>query len=75
MGDHPMSRDEQIQRNVLEQLKWDPRITPTEIGVTVKDGVVALVGSVDSYSKKWNAEEIALRVAGVKSVHSRTRIP
>jgi len=61
-------KDEEIQKNVLEQLKWDARIRPTEIGATVKDRVVMLVGTVDSYTKKWTAEEIALRTAGVKAV-------
>jgi osmotically-inducible protein OsmY len=60
--------DEEIQKNVLEQLKYDSRIKPAEIGVTVKDGVVSLVGTVDSYTKKWTAEEIALRTTGVKAV-------
>src|SRR5213593_3910789 len=45
--------DEQIQRDVLEELKWDARVQPNEIGVTVKDGVVTLTGWVDSYAKKW----------------------
>ena len=31
--------------------------TPNEIGVAVKDGIVTLTGWVDSYSKKWAAEE------------------
>jgi osmotically-inducible protein OsmY len=61
-------KDEEIQKNVMEEFKWDARIRPTEIGVTVKDGVVTLVGTVDSYTKKWTAEEIALRTAGVKAV-------
>jgi osmotically-inducible protein OsmY len=60
--------DEEIQKNVLEQFKYDPRISPSEIGVTVKDGVVTLLGTVENYTKKWSAEEIALRVAGVKAV-------
>ena len=34
----------------------------------VKDGVVTLTGTVDSYFKKWAAEEAAHRVAGVKAV-------
>ncbi len=66
--------DEEIQRNVLEELKWDARIRPTEIGVTVKDGVVTLVGTVDSYTKKWTAEEIALRVGGVKAVANELEV-
>jgi len=51
--------DEQIQRDVLEELKWDARVQPNEIGVTVKDGVVALTGWVDNYGKKWTAERTA----------------
>ena len=34
----------------------------------VKGGIVTLTGWVDSYSKKWAAEEGALRVRGVKAV-------
>jgi osmotically-inducible protein OsmY len=60
--------DEQIQRNVLAELKWDARVQPNEIGVSVKDGVVALTGWVDSYVKKWAAERAAQRVQGVKAV-------
>ena len=60
--------DEQIQADVLAELKWDARVNPNEIGVVVKNGVVALTGWVDSYIKKWSAEEAALRVRGVKAV-------
>ena len=60
--------DEQIQRDVLAELKWDARLQPNEIGVIVKDGVVTLTGWVDSYAKKWAAEEAAHRVRGVKAV-------
>lgn len=60
--------DEQIHQEVLAELKWDARIRPNEIGVAVKDGIVTLTGWVDSYSKKWAAEEAAHRVRGVKAV-------
>ena len=60
--------DAQIQADVLAELKWEPRVMPNEIGVTVKDGVVTLTGSVDSYTKRWSAEEAAHRVRGVKAV-------
>jgi osmotically-inducible protein OsmY len=60
--------DEQIQANVLEELKWDTRVRPNEIGVAVKDGIVTLTGWVDSYLKKMAAEEAAHRVPGVKAV-------
>src|SRR3989440_13003892 len=62
------STDEQIQRDVLAELKWDARVQPNEIGVAVKDGIVTLTGWVDSYAKRWAAEEAAHRVRGVKAV-------
>jgi osmotically-inducible protein OsmY len=60
--------DAQIQSDVLAELKWDARVQPNEIGVAVKDGIVTLTGWVDSYTKKWAAEEAAHRVRGVKAV-------
>ena len=60
--------DEEIQRAVLAELKWDARVQPNEIGVAVKNGIVTLTGWVDSYIKKWAAEEAAHRVRGVKAV-------
>jgi osmotically-inducible protein OsmY len=60
--------DEQIQKDVLSELKYDPRLEPSEIGVAAKNGVVTLTGWVDSYTKRWAAEEAAHRVRGVKAV-------
>jgi osmotically-inducible protein OsmY len=66
--------DAEIQRNVLDEFKWDARVQPNEIGVVVKDGVVALTGTVDSYMKKWEAEDIALRVRGVRAVANELQV-
>src|SRR5437016_2068209 len=66
--------DEQIQKDVLAELKWDARVQPNEIGVAVKDGVVTLTGWVDSYSKNWAAEEAAHRVHGVKAVANEIEV-
>ena len=60
--------DEDIQREVLAELKWDPRLHPNEVGVIVKDGIVTLTGQVDSYMKRWAAQDAAHRVRGVKAV-------
>ena len=60
--------DEAIQADVLEELQWDSRARPNEIGVAVKEGIVTLNGWVDSYLKKIAAEEAAHRVRGVKAV-------
>jgi osmotically-inducible protein OsmY len=58
----------QIQKDVMDELKWEPCLSASEIGVAVKNGVVTLSGQVDSYYKKLIAEKAAKRVAGVKAV-------
>ena len=60
--------DEEIQADILEELKWDTRVRPNEVGVAVKDGIVTLTGWVDSYLKKLAAQDAAHRVHGVKAV-------
>lgn len=60
--------DQDIQSAVLDELTWEPRVQPHEIGVTVAEGVVTLTGRVDSYAKKWAAERAAHRVARVRTV-------
>jgi osmotically-inducible protein OsmY len=60
--------DKDIQQAVLRELEWAPQIRSTEIGVAVKDGIVTLAGYVDSYTKRYDAERAAKRVAGVKAV-------
>ncbi len=60
-----MKTDAQIKNDVLEELEWEPAITSTEIGVSVKDGVVTLSGHLRSFAEKLAAEQAAQRVAGV----------
>lgn len=61
-----MKTDLQLQQDVLAELKWDPKINVAHIGVQAKDGVVTLSGHIDSYAEKWNVEDAAKRVSGVK---------
>jgi osmotically-inducible protein OsmY len=62
-----MKTDSQLQRDVQEQLKWEPSIRDAEIGVSVKDGVVTLSGFVDSFAEKWAAVRAVERLDGVKA--------
>ena len=63
-----MKTDLEIQKDVMEELKYEPFLKATEIGVAVKNGVVTLSGTVDSYGKKVIAEKATKRVSGVKAV-------
>jgi osmotically-inducible protein OsmY len=60
-----MKSDSDIKRDVEEELRFDPDVDATDIGVTVKNGVVTLAGFVKSYTEKFEAEAAAKRVAGV----------
>ena len=61
-----MKTNEQLQQDVQDAIKWEPLLHPAEIGVTAADGVVSLTGTVDSFSKKKQAENAARNVAGVR---------
>ena len=69
-----MKTDAELQRHVMDELKWEPTIQAAEIGVTVKDGVVTLSGNVDSYGKKWAADRAAKRIWGVKAVIEEIKV-
>lgn len=63
-----MKTDSQLQRDVMDELEWDPSIDHADIGVAVVDGVVSLNGYVRSYAEKMAAERAARRVSGVKAI-------
>jgi hypothetical protein len=63
-----MKSDIEIQKDVIEQLKWEPFLNAAQIGVAVKNGIVTLSGQVDAYSKKILAEKTTKKVAGVKAI-------
>jgi osmotically-inducible protein OsmY len=69
-----MKTDAELQQHVMDELKWEPTIRAAEIGVAVKEGVVTLSGSVDSYGKKWAADRAAKRVFGVKAVTDEIKV-
>ena len=69
-----MKTNEELQNDVQNAIKWEPLLKAAEIGVTAKDGVVSLTGTVDSYTKKLEAESAAKNVAGVKAVVEKIEI-
>jgi osmotically-inducible protein OsmY len=63
-----MKSDMQLQKDVMDELRWEPTVSEKEIAVAVKDGVVTLGGYVQSYAQKRAAEHAVARVAGVRAV-------
>jgi osmotically-inducible protein OsmY len=60
--------DLDLQRDVLDELRWEPSVNAAHIGVSAKDGIVTLSGHVSSYAEKYAAEKAAKRVYGVRAV-------
>ena len=58
--------DQEIQKDVIAELRWEQGVDAGDIGVAVKEGVVTLTGKVDTYLKKWRAEEATHRVSGLR---------
>ena len=63
-----MKDDEELQRDVLDELQWEPSVDAAEIGVTARDGVVTLTGGALTYSERVTAERVAKQVHGVKAI-------
>ena len=63
-----MSSDLQLQRDVLDELEFEPSVNAAHIGVTANRGVVTLTGFVTNYAEKTMAERAARRVKGVKAI-------
>ena len=63
-----MKTDLLLQKEVEEQLRFDPRLNATQIGVTCEDGAITLRGTVDSYAQRYAAEEAVRSVSGVRAI-------
>jgi len=63
-----MRLDSDIKHDVEDELRADPDIDSTDIGVSVQNGVASLSGFVRRYAQRTRAERDAKRVVGVVAV-------
>jgi len=63
-----MKTDGDLQRDVMEELEWEPSLDAAGIGVAAVDGTVTITGHVSNYAEKAAAEEAVKRVDGVRAV-------
>jgi osmotically-inducible protein OsmY len=68
MAQFAKKTDSKIKSDVVEELKWDTRVKETDVGVTVKSGIVTLTGAVTSWAARLAAQDAAHRVSGVLDV-------
>ncbi len=69
-----MKTNVQLQRDVIDELQYEPSIQAAGIGVTSKDGIVTLTGTAKSYAEKWSATHATERVSGVKAVVDELKV-
>jgi len=69
--------NERLQTEILDELRWDPEVDVSAIGVTADDGIVTLYGEVGSWQMKIATIDAAARVPGVRAVaeHLTFRCP
>jgi osmotically-inducible protein OsmY len=63
-----MDRKTMLERTVIDELTWDPRIDASRVSVSSDGATVTLGGSVHSYTEKVFAEALARHVKGVAGV-------
>jgi osmotically-inducible protein OsmY len=63
-----MKTDEDLKRDVITELSWNPLVPEKWVQVTVSEGVVTLTGTLDTYVQKVAAKRTVGRVGGVKAI-------
>lgn len=69
-----MPSDDDIQRYVIEKLRWNPDLASYKIEVEVSKGWVTMEGTVDAYWKKVRARMEAEEVIGVLGVTNKLAV-
>jgi osmotically-inducible protein OsmY len=69
-----MKTDSQLQRDVIDELAWEPSIDHAHIGVAAKGGVVTLSGFVSNYLQKMATRHATERVQGVQGIAEELKV-
>ncbi|MCX5965200.1 MAG: DUF6335 family protein [Cyanobacteria bacterium] len=59
--------DVELKDDVLAELKYQPGIKVTDLGVLVNEGIVTLNGHTSSYNGRWEVVRAVKRIAAVKA--------
>ncbi len=67
-GRHTTRTDSELRTDISAELTWDPSIRHEDIATAVKDGVVTLAGTVDTYAQRYATERGVEQVKGVRAI-------
>ena len=71
---HSKKTDEDLEKDVIDELEWDPSVNHEDISVKAREGVITLRGNVPHYLEKHTAELAAQRVNGVHAIANEIQI-
>lgn len=63
-----MKSDEELKRDVDQELLWDPALDARNVTATVCNRIVTLEGSVESCAQKLAVQKAVQRVSGARAV-------
>jgi osmotically-inducible protein OsmY len=66
--------DEDVAQAVRNALKWDVLVRDDKITTTVSSGIVTLLGQVNTWMQRYDAERCVQRLTGVKGVINQITI-
>jgi len=66
--------DEDIKNRLLQIVTMNNQIDPSNLKISVSEGVATLEGAVDSLWKKILSSELAQSVAGVRQVNNQMKV-
>ncbi|TXT54265.1 MAG: Transport-associated protein [Promethearchaeota archaeon] len=66
--------EEELKKNVVDQLYWDSRVDASKIKVEVKDSEITLRGEVPNYNVKGSASADAWAIEGVTAVNNLIQV-
>lgn len=63
-----------VLNELVDELRWDPRLDESKIVPSLANGVAVLQGFVRTYGERCRAEEVAKRVHGVTAVDNELEV-
>jgi len=68
------TKDQNLTKRIQDRIRWDKRVSNTDVHVMSRSGKVTLIGNVDSNTKKLAALELARSTKGVSSVENKIEV-
>ena len=67
-------KNNDLKQAVLDELRYEPSVNSSDIGVTADDGIITLSGHVPTFVEKRAAERAASRVKGVRGIAEKVEV-